>query len=191
MIGSKADYVAYLEADRIALRVGRTRPRFLGDEVWRYQRRLRKTEYARNCGKGALGRVRYFYQRSLLERAAIRLGFTVGLNVFGPGLSISHRGTIVVNGKARVGANCRISNNVTIGEAPNIGDNVFIGPGAVIYGDLTIADGIAIGANSVVNKSFTTPNVTIAGAPAAVVNAEAGSNDFLVVRATELIRGGV
>jgi serine O-acetyltransferase len=51
-------------------------------------------------------------------------------------------------------------------EAPQIGDNVYIAPGAKIYGDITIADGIAIGANAVVNDSFLEPNVTIAGVPA-------------------------
>ena len=35
-----------------------------------------------------------------------------------------------------------------------IGDNVYIGPGAVLYGPIAIADNIAIGANSVVNTSF-------------------------------------
>jgi serine O-acetyltransferase len=54
-------------------------------------------------------------------------------------------------------------------EAPQIGDNVYIAPGAKIFGDIQIADNIAIGANGVVNKSFTTPNVTIAGVPARVI----------------------
>jgi serine O-acetyltransferase len=51
-------------------------------------------------------------------------------------------------------------------DAPIIGDNVYIAPGVKIYGGIEIAEGIAIGANSVVNKSFTEPNITIAGVPA-------------------------
>ena len=52
-----------------------------------------------------------------------------------------------------------------IDDAPTIGNNVEIGFGAVIIGKI-IADGIKIGANSVVTKSFLEPNITIAGVPA-------------------------
>lgn len=66
-------------------------------------------------------------------------------------------------------------NNVNIGanggshKAPKIGDNVYIGPGAVIFGDIEIADGCYVGANAVVNKSFLEPNSVIVGIPAKVV----------------------
>lgn len=69
---------------------------------------------------------------------SIRLGFTIPLNVFGPGLCIAHRGTIVVNKNAKVGKNCRIHACTNIGSnidgvsAPQIGNNVYIGPGAKI-----------------------------------------------------------
>ena len=46
-----------------------------------------------------------------------------------------------------------------------IGDNVYIGPGAKIFGDIRIADGIATGANCVVNRSFDEPGTSIAGLP--------------------------
>lgn len=42
-------------------------------------------------------------------------------------------------------------------KAPKIGDNVYIGPGAVLFGDIEIADNCWIGANAVVNKSFLEP----------------------------------
>jgi serine O-acetyltransferase len=76
-----------------------------------------------------------------------------------------------------VGANCRVHVCVNIGSragtdhmAPVIGDNVYIGPGAMIFGSIRIADDIAIGANSVVNLSFEEPGITIAGAPARKVS---------------------
>jgi serine O-acetyltransferase len=62
---------------------------------------------------------------------------------------------------------------------PTIGDNVFIGPGAKIFGDIIIASGIAIGANSVVNKSFLETDITIAGVPARKVS-NRGSRGLLV-----------
>lgn len=93
--------------------------------------------------------------------------------VFGPGIAIVHSGTIVVSGKARIGKNCRIHVCTNIGNAlshgkdgtPVIGDNVYIGPGAKIFGPITIGNNVAIGANAVVNKSFP-DNCTIAGVPA-------------------------
>ncbi|MEK4268049.1 MULTISPECIES: hypothetical protein [Bacillus] len=49
---------------------------------------------------------------------------------------------------------------------PTIGDHVWIGPGAKLFGNIKIANGITIGANAVVNRSFTEENITIAGVPA-------------------------
>jgi serine O-acetyltransferase len=69
---------------------------------------------------------------------------------------------------------------------PKIGNNVFIGPGAVIVGDIEIADGIAIGANSYVNKSFKEPNISIAGCPAKKIS-DQGSR-YCHIRATEILR---
>ncbi len=97
-----------------------------------------------------------------------------------------------MHSKASVGENCRIDRCVSIGSihypasAPQIGNNDFIGPGAVIDGDIKIADGIAIGANSYVNKSFTDPEITIAGCPARKIS-EKGSRDCWF-RATEILR---
>lgn len=100
-------------------------------------------------------------------------GFDIPINVFGKGLSIAHKGTIVVNGRAKVGDNCRIHTCVNIGTlpgsnglAPSIGNNVYIGPGAKIYGNIKIADNIVIGANAVVGRNFEVPNICIAGSPA-------------------------
>ena len=84
--------------------------------------------------------------------------------------------------KAVVGENCRIDRCVSIGSIyypvppPRIGNNVYIGPGAVIDGDIEIADGIAIGANSFVNKSFTEPEITIAGCPAKEISDKGSQN---------------
>lgn len=54
-------------------------------------------------------------------------------------------------------------------KAPQIGNDVYIGPGAVIFGDITIADGCYIGANAVVNKSISETNSVVVGVPAKVI----------------------
>ena len=106
---------------------------------------------------------------------AIICGFEIPVNVFGKGLSIAHKGTIVVNGAVRVGDNCRLHTCVNIGTAPgvgglvpSIGNNVYIGPGAKLWGRIVIGNNVMIGANSVVGKSFP-DNVCIAGVPARII----------------------
>ncbi|MBR0410350.1 MAG: hypothetical protein IJI25_04995 [Eubacterium sp.] len=78
----------------------------------------------------------------------------------------------MINGNARIGENCSIQQCVNIGrnhelnDVPIIGDNVYIGPGAKLFGRITIANGCAIGAGAVVTKSFLNPNMNIVGNPA-------------------------
>lgn len=54
-------------------------------------------------------------------------------------------------------------------KAPIIGDNCYIGPGAIIFGDITLADNITIGANATVNRSCGQERVVLAGTPAKIV----------------------
>ncbi len=187
MIKSKSDYLYYLEADRIAL--GRKKWNWKSgiiDDIWVFERLLRKLEYYKNCKqKNIISKIIYFILFYRFHRMSTQLGFSIPLNVFGPGLSIAHKGTIVVNGSARVGANCRIHVCTSIAtkagytnKAPTIGNNVYIGPGAKIFGDIIIADDIAIGANSVVNRSFMESHITIAGIPAKKIS-DKGSEGLL------------
>lgn len=175
MIKSKSEYRQYLERDRIAL--GRKRKRPLPwDKIWIYQRKLRRAEYFNNCFKTPLvkfiARLAWFNTKEYGER----LGFSIPMNAFGPGLSIAHIGSIVVNGNAKIGCNCRIHEGVTIGatngsrSAPCLGDNIFLGTGAKVIGDLTLSDDIAVGANAVVISSFNTPGITLGGVPAKIIS---------------------
>lgn len=75
----------------------------------------------------------------------------------GKGFVIDHFGGIVVSGYAKFGNHCRIRNGVVVGlkniedpGAPVIGNNVDIGAGAKILGQITIGDNVLIGANAVV-----------------------------------------
>lgn len=98
------------------------------------------------------------------------------MNCFGKGLSIAHLGPIIINGHAKVGENCRIHPQTCIGTAkgysdmaPILGNNIYIAPGAKLYGKIILADDITVGANAVVNKSFEEKGVSIAGVPAKVI----------------------
>lgn len=166
MIRSRKELEFYLESDAKGMRRSNVKVRLLGDECWRFQWHLRHAEYHYNCSN----RIRYAWHKFRLHGLGVKLGFSISLNCFGPGLQIMHRGTIVVNDKTVIGSNCRIHVCVNIGEeggkAPVIGNNVYIGPGVKMFGDITIADGVTIGANAVVNKSVLTPDISVGGVPA-------------------------
>ena len=124
--------------------------------------------------------------KQLFVRKSIKLGFTIPANVFGPGLNIAHVGTIVVNRNARVGKGCWIYPGVNIGantggsdDVPILGDDVFLGPGAKVFGKIQIGDNTSIGANAVVTKSFPEGNQTIAGVPARKIS-ENNSNEIIM-----------
>ena len=165
MIRSKEELRLYLEEDRLALGHKKTTPGFLGDEEWKFQRALRYQEYYYNCGQGFFSRLAYFWFKFYTHHLSVKLGFTISINTCGPGLQLPHRGTIIINDQAKIGKNCRIHACVNIGahkgKAPKIGDNVYIGPGAKLFGDIVIADNVKIGANAVVNRSFETPGARI------------------------------
>ncbi len=135
-----------------------------------YMKLLRKEEFFSNISWPLKG-LKYLY-RNRKNRLGERLGFTIYANVFKGGLKIWHYGNIVVNGYSQIGENCTLHGDNCIGnngfnsKAPIIGNNVDIGVGAKVIGDIYIADGIIIGANSVVNKSFYEKNITIAGVQA-------------------------
>ena len=168
MIKSKEDLKEFLNYDKKALGISRNKPKFFGDEIWKFQILLRKCEYYKNTNK----KLRYYFSKFRFNKKSLKLGFSIPLNVFNSGLSIAHYGTIVVNSNAKIGENCRIQECVTIGstngsnKAPILGNNVFIGSGARIIGDIEIGNNIAIGAGAVVVNSFKEDGITIAGVPA-------------------------
>lgn len=99
------------------------------------------------------------------------LEIIVGAQI-GGGLYIAHPiGTVIAAEK--IGEDCSIIASVTIGMRnewafPKIGNNVFIGAGARVLGDIHIGDNVVVGANAVVIKDV--PNgATVVGIPAKVV----------------------
>jgi serine O-acetyltransferase len=97
----------------------------------------------------------------------------------GPGLVLYHPTGIVVGPECRIGARARIMQNATIGSdavshgpdgagSPVLGDDVFVGPGAAIFGAVELGDRVEVGANAVVRSSFGS-DVVVAGVPARVV----------------------
>lgn len=174
MIKTKSELKFYIECDRLA-RYGERTPlsvRIKTKDMFNYNIILRKAEYHINNGH----RLRAAYYRYRLLKLGMKLGWSIDPNTFGPGMCIVHYGTVVVNPNARIGKYARIHAGVNIGanageqDAPEIGDYVYLGPGAKVFGNITIASNVAIAANAVVNKSCLEEGVTLGGIPAKVIS---------------------
>ena len=112
----------------------------------------------------------------MYSKFAMECGFVIGDGVLGEDVTFYHRGNVIINPNARVGDGCKFHGSCCIGNShpgepkcPIIGKNVDIGYGAVLLGDIRIADDIVIGANSVVMKSSEEPGIVIASVPARVI----------------------
>lgn len=98
----------------------------------------------------------------------------------GPGLSFAHGGHVVI-GPIRLGRDCDIYQGVTIGAGmnfddriprsgfPALGDRVWVGPGAVVAGGVTLGNDVAVGANSLVVRDVP-PRGVVVGVPARLVS---------------------
>jgi serine O-acetyltransferase len=110
--------------------------------------------------------------------------------VIGPGLYIGHSGGVIVN-RVRMGANCSLSQGVTLGESargermglPTLGDRVYIAPGAKLFGLIDIGHDVAVGANAVVTRSIPDRGVAV-GIPARVLSLK-GSFEYVLYRSMD------
>ena len=179
MISTKEDLIEYLKADSKQYQVQtgklltRLRWNIFSDPasdtkyIWKYIKTLRYLEYYTNTNS-RWGQMFYSYR---LRKLGYKTGFQIPPNVCGPGITIYHYGPIIINDKTRIGRNVVLYPGVLIGHkvpgkpAPIIGDNVFIGSGAKIIGDVHIGDNVVIAPNAVVVKDVTS-NTKVGGVPA-------------------------
>lgn len=147
--------------------------------IWKHQVLLRTTEYHIN----AKNKLRARINQLRLNRFQSKYGIHIPPNVCGKGLKVMHIGPILINENATVGENCRFHFNTALvaggtnNGVPTLGNDVVVGIGAVILGDIQIADGVAIGANAVVNRDVLEKNITVAGVPAKKIS-NRGSMDW-------------
>ena len=158
---------------------------------WKLQIKLRNLEYYINTHTdNRLTKFMIALKYQQFKRYCLKLGCDIHPNVFGPGLCINHSEGVIVNGNSRIGSNCRINAGVNIGSfskfndefthynAPEIGDNVYIGPGAKIFGKIKIGNNVAIGANAVVFTDVP-DNSTVVGIPGRIIP-DKGSLNMLI-----------
>lgn len=109
-----------------------------------------------------------------MSRCAHRHGGYIGPDTVIDGIPSLPHGLhgIFISRYARIGENCWIYQNVTIGEvnrkAPVIGNNCLIGAGAVLIGDIRIGNDVKIGAGAVVNTNIP-DGCTVVAQPARIL----------------------
>jgi serine O-acetyltransferase len=121
-------------------------------------------------GRWVTGKVYGALQRAAVILTGISLHRTARLS---KGFHIVGRGMIYIHPDVVVGARCGLMHYVTLGTnmgdgVPTLGDDVFLGCGASVLGNVTIGNGARIAANSLVITDVPTGGVAI-GVPAQVV----------------------
>jgi len=165
-----------------------------------------KAWWAWNPSKSLLASIRS-YQRNRASRNPLRIvackmavirhriwsvvtGADIPINSqIGGGLRMPHPNGIVIHPGARLGVNCMVFQQVTIGMrsddgVPWIGGHVDIGAGAKVLGPVRVGDHASIGANAVVLDNIP-EGATAVGIPARVISAKAGARPVKLKRVTQ------
>lgn len=123
--------------------------------------------------------------RLILRHYQIKYGFQIYPETqIGEGLYLGHWGHLVINPKAKIGRNCNIAQGVTIAQSnrgkyegvPTIGDEVWIGPNAVIVGGITIGNNVLIAPNAYVTTDVPDNSVVIGNPSNIISNIKATEN---------------
>lgn len=183
MINSRKDLQEYIESDsqnyKAVIGLKRFRHQLGSDPIadqwyiWKYIKTMRYCEYHINRNR-FLNKVMLRWYLHKLRKFSRITGFQIPPNTIGKGLTIWHWGPIIVNPAVRIGEKCTLNPMVIIGhkvpgeQAPAIGNNVFIGGGAKIIGDINIGDNVTIAPNAVVVKDVPS-NVVVGGIPCEII----------------------
>lgn len=150
--------------------------------IMKYVLKLRISEYYFNKFKNtnSIVRVVYLLIFSFFRLSKNMLGNKLNIDIRENSLgtrTVIYHPNVIINGHATIGNNCKfhgnncVGNSGKTGETPIIGNNVDIGYGSSIIGDVVIADNVIIGAGAVVNKSIVSSG-TYVGIPARKVKYE-------------------
>lgn len=123
-------------------------------------------------GRGWFFPARLLSQYSrLVTNIEIHPGATIGHRFF-----IDHGAGVVIGETAVIGDDVLMYHQVTLGGTsltktkrhPTVGNNVLLGMGAKVLGNITVGDGARIGANAVVTRDVP-PNTSVVGVPGRIL----------------------
>ena len=173
MIKSKKELRFYIMADRMMNSGSFSREYFVKrllcpNHILDYLEYMRKVSYYTSGGGKNLA-LKFWYKYRF-RKLGLKLGFSIGANCLGYGTVIPHYGTIIVGNSNIIGNYAVLHTSTTISDNnKKIGNGLYLSTGVKITSRITLGDGVSIGANSVVNKSFDQDNILIAGMPAVFI----------------------
>lgn len=129
--------------------------------------------------------VLYVWRLQFLSRFFSQLGRTLtGIEIhpgaaIGKGIFIDHGMGVVIGETSVIGENVTLFQGVTLGGTgkekgkrhPTLGNNVVVGAGAKILGNIRLGDNVSVGANAVVLEDVP-PNSTVVGVPGRIARRE-------------------
>ncbi len=133
------------------------------------KKKMPKFQYYLRKVQSSKGIMRKYYH-AMLKRSRIKVCVDIAPSVkIGGGLYFGHAYCITINPHAVIGQNCNIHKCVTIGRenrgkrqgVPTIGNNVWIGIGAIVVGNITVGDDVMIAPNAFVNCDIPSHSIVI------------------------------
>ena len=117
------------------------------------------------CLMGALFYIRW-------RRKSLKTGMQIYPNTCGPGLAVTHQAYVHIDNLTTIGKNCSVLPMVLFGKSKQgrieVGDNVTFGCGVTVLAPCKIGNNVFIGAGAVVNKDIP-DNCIVAGVPAKII----------------------
>jgi len=151
----------------------------LSDSGFRYTFFLRKVMHHKTSSIPGL-----FYR--IMKRLFTYRGYHISNDAqIGPGFHLYHRGTVYI-GPITIGKNCTVSHNVVVGRSlkkgiigrPTLGDNVWIGTGAVVVGPISVGNDVLIAPNAFVNTDVPDHSLVI-GNPGKIIPKENPTKHYI------------
>lgn len=103
----------------------------------------------------------------------------------GEGFFIGHFGPVVISAQSKIGQNCNIAHCCTLGAArgkrsgaPQVGDFVWIGTGAVLVGNIKIENHVMIAPNAFVNFDVP-PHSIVIGNPGKIISKQNPTKNYI------------
>ncbi|MCX8522347.1 serine acetyltransferase [Chryseobacterium formosus] len=127
------------------------------------------------------------FWRLVLRHFQIKYGFQIYPETkIGEGFYLGHWGMVAINPKVIIGKNCNIAQGVSIAQSnrgkqkgtPKLGDEVWVGPNAVIAGGITIGDNVIIAPNTYLSEDVPSNSLVI-GNPCRIFNIANATEDYI------------